>query len=127
MQVGIVPNDLELSIGFYRDRIGLSYTGALRVIEGRVLHLFDAGGGGVFKLLELPENAPPPDQQSPPGPFAAATGIRWITFDVDDIQGVAHRCRDSYWQMPVTELRPGLRVAVVEDPDGNAIELVQRR
>ncbi len=127
MQVGIVPNELELSISFYRDRIGLPYTGALPVIEGRVLHMFDAGGGGVFKIMELPAGSRPPAEQSPPGPFTAATGIRWITFDVDDIDGIADRCHECTWQMPVTELRPGLRVAVVEDPDGNAVELVERR
>jgi catechol 2,3-dioxygenase-like lactoylglutathione lyase family enzyme len=127
VQIGIVPRDLATSIAFYRDVLGLPYTGTLPVMEGRVLHLFAAPGGEV-KLLELAvasdhaELAP-----SPPSPFHAATGMRWLTLDVDDLDVVAGRCAGAAWQLPVTEFRPGLRVAIVEDPDGNAIELVERR
>jgi catechol 2,3-dioxygenase-like lactoylglutathione lyase family enzyme len=127
MQVGIVPNELELSIAFYRDRLGLAYTGSVPVLEGRVLHMFDAGGGNVVKLLELAKGTPMPSESAPPGSFAEATGIRWITIDVDDLDAVVSRCAGCTWQLPVTELRPGLRIAIVEDPDGNAIEIVQRR
>lgn len=130
LQVGIVPVDLERSIAFYRDVIGLTYTGAVPVIEGRSLHLF-AVGDAVFKLLELPAGSPTPEVPSPPGPFHAATGIRWVTFDVDPATGgidaVVERIGPGVvWQLPVTELRPGLRVCIVEDPDGNAVELVER-
>ena len=127
MQVGIVPRDLARSLAFYRDEIGLPFTAALPVIEGRTLHLFDAGGGNIVKLLEQPASAPVPTEHAPAGPFQRATGVRWITLDVDDIDAVMARCAGRPVQLPVTELRPGLRVSIVEDPDGNAIELVERR
>jgi catechol 2,3-dioxygenase-like lactoylglutathione lyase family enzyme len=127
VQIGIVPRDLASSIAFYRDVLGLPYTGTLAVMEGRVLHLFTAPGGEV-KLLELPEPAAHADlAPAPAAPFHAATGMRWLTLDVDDLDVVAARCDGATWQLPVTEFRPGLRVAIVEDPDGNAIELVERR
>jgi catechol 2,3-dioxygenase-like lactoylglutathione lyase family enzyme len=126
VQIGIVPRDLATSIAFYRDVLGLPYAGTLPVMEGRVLHLFTVPGGDV-KLLELAEaEAQPGLAQAPAGPFHAATGMRWLTIDVDDLDVVAQRCDGATWQLPVTEFRPGLRVAIVEDPDGNAIELVER-
>jgi catechol 2,3-dioxygenase-like lactoylglutathione lyase family enzyme len=126
VQVGIVPRDLARSIAFYRDELGLASLGAIPVIEGRTLHLFDSGGG-VLKLLEQPASTPVPAEHAPAGPFQRATGVRWVTIDVDDIDLVVARCAGRTLQMPVTELRPGLRVCIVEDPDGNAIELVERR
>jgi catechol 2,3-dioxygenase-like lactoylglutathione lyase family enzyme len=125
VQIGIVPRDLARSLAFYRDVIGLPYSGPLPVLEGRVLHRF-AVPGGELKVLEQ-EADPAALAPSPPGPYHAAIGMRWLTLDVDDIDAIARRCGDAPWQLPVVELRPGLRVGIVEDPDGNAVELVERR
>jgi catechol 2,3-dioxygenase-like lactoylglutathione lyase family enzyme len=127
VQVGIVPRDLARSLAFYRDELGLPYLGGRPVIEGRTLHFFDSGDGGNVKLLEQPPEAPVPSMHAPSGPFQAATGLRWLTLDVADLDPIAERCRDRVFQMPVTELRAGLRICIVEDPDGNAVELVERR
>jgi catechol 2,3-dioxygenase-like lactoylglutathione lyase family enzyme len=126
LQVGIVPRNLDRSLRFYRDSLGLPYTGGRPVLEGRVLHLFECDGG-VLKLLELPAGVDSPDDTSPPGPYHNASGVRWVTWNVDDIDETVKRCGDAPVQLPVTELRPGLRVVILEDPDGNAIELVERR
>lgn len=127
MQVGVVPSDLERSIAFYRDVIGLAYTAALPVMAGRTLHLFDGGtGGGTLKLIELGPDDPTP-VAGISEPFTAGLGARWITFDVDDIAAIDGRAGPrARWQLRPVELRPGLVVAIVNDPDGVAVELVQR-
>ncbi|MCB0993667.1 MAG: VOC family protein, partial [Acidimicrobiales bacterium] len=130
LQVGIVPVDLDRSLAFYRNVIGLRYLGPRPVIEGRTLHMFEVGEG-VFKLFEAPAGSAPPSASAPPGPFQAATGIRWLTIDTGDtdtdLDEIARRAgADVRWQLPVTEIRAGLRVAILEDPDGNAVELVER-
>lgn len=124
LQVGIVPVDLDTSLAFYRDVLALPYAGTRPALEGRTLHLFTIGDG-VLKLLGTPD---PPSARAPGGPFAGATGIRWITLDVDDLDAVVQRCITASLslQLPPTALRPGLRAAIVQDPDGNAIELVER-
>lgn len=125
MQVGIVPRDLAASLAFYRDEIGLTYAGARPVIEGRTLHFFDADGGSL-KLLEQPADAPPVTVHAPGGGFQRATGVRWITLDVTDLDAIVARCTARTFQLPLTQIRPGLRVCIVEDCDGNAVELVER-
>lgn len=124
LQVGIVPVDLDASLAFYRDVLGLPYEGTRPVPERRTLHLF-AAGDAVVKLLQTPD---PPKHRAPGGTFADATGIRWITLDVEDLDAIVQRCTGAgvSLQLPPTALRPGLRVAIAEDPDGNAIELVER-
>ncbi len=126
LQVGIVPRDLDRSLQFYRDTLGLAYRGRRQVLEGRFLHLFDCDGG-ILKLLEPAEEDHGPSGSSPPGPYHDATGVRWVTMDVDDLDEAVRRCGDAPVQLPVVEFRSGVRVAIVEDPDGNAIELVERR
>ena len=137
MQVGLVPADLERSLVFYREVIGLPYRGALRVAAGRTLHQFDAdalggptgGTGATLKLVELgPGDGVPAGRTGPTESFTGAVGIGWITLDVEDLDPIVVRASDAgaVWQLPVTQFRPGLRVAIVEDPDGNAVELVER-
>jgi catechol 2,3-dioxygenase-like lactoylglutathione lyase family enzyme len=125
LQVGIVPRDLERSMAFYRDTLGLEYLGGRRVIEGRTLHMFSVAGG-ILKLIEFAAGAPEPTSGAAPGAFYDGYGLRWITMPVDDLDAIAQRCHGRPWQMPITELRPGLRVAIVEDPDGIAVEFVER-
>ena len=125
MQIGIVPRDLARSITFYRDVLGFNYVGGRPVIEGRTLHMFEVDGG-VLKLLEQPADAEPPSMHIP-GSFQATTGLRWMTFDVDGIDDIVSRCAGRTFQMALTELRAGLKVCIVEDDDGNAVELVERR
>jgi len=125
MQIGVVPRDLARSITFYRDVLGFNYVGGRPVIEGRTLHMFEVDGG-VLKLLEQPADAEPPSMHIP-GSFQATTGLRWMTFDVDGIDDIVSRCAGRTFQMALTELRAGLKVCIVEDDDGNAVELVERR
>jgi hypothetical protein len=51
--------------------------------------------------------------------------------DCDDLDAfaerVAHTRPDTRWQMPIVEIRPGIRACILEDPDGNAVELVENR
>jgi catechol 2,3-dioxygenase-like lactoylglutathione lyase family enzyme len=124
LQVGIVPVDLHRSLVFYRDVLGLPYDGTIPLGEGRALHVFKVGDA-VLKLLERPGTPTV-------GPSAVAfddlTGVRWVTMDVHELDAAVERCRavDAHVPTPPHERRPGLRFAVVNDPDGNAIELVER-
>jgi predicted enzyme related to lactoylglutathione lyase len=109
---------------FYRDVLGLEYAGPLPVGEGRTLHNFRVGDA-IVKLIESSGVAAP---QAPTVDLDDVAGIRWVTMDVDDMDGAVARCEaaGAAFPMPLVERRPGLRVAIVNDPDGNRVELVER-
>src|SRR5580692_8648636 len=102
LQIGIVPQDLERSIRFYRDTLGLNYVGARPVMQGRTLHLLDCDGG-LLKLLQHPDGEKTPTDEPPPAPLQRATGMRWATRSVDDLGGYLKRCDQV--QVGVTEIR----------------------
>lgn len=63
----------------------------------------------------------------PPGGLIGATGYRYWTITVDNIEEAVKACEDAGYKItvPVTEFRPGVTISMIEDPDGNWVELVQ--
>ena len=125
LQVGLVPRDLERSLRFYREVLGLEAADRIDLGEGRALHMFTVGDA-VLKLWESPDA--PAEAPSEPE-WDQMTGIRWVSFDVDvdELDAAVARClaAGEAVPMPATEIRPGLRVANLADPDGNRVELVE--
>jgi catechol 2,3-dioxygenase-like lactoylglutathione lyase family enzyme len=62
------------------------------------------------------------------GPIQAYSGIRYLTAVVDNIDAVLTRARDAGRNIPVGPqvIAPGVKIAIVEDPDRNWFELVER-
>jgi predicted enzyme related to lactoylglutathione lyase len=124
LQIGIVPTYLARSMAFYRDVLGLPYDGPVPVGEGKTLHNFTVGDA-ILKLMESPGEARP---GPPTEEIDELAGFRGVTMDVDELDAMVGRCEASgaAIPMPIVERRPGLRVAIVLDPDGNRVELVER-
>ena len=125
-QMGIVPSDLQRSLTFYRDVLQLPPMDPLPLGDGMALHRF-AVGDAIVKLIEQPE---PVTAKPPPAERFGMVGIRWFTFYLDpgDIDDCMKRCEaaGAEIQMPLTQIRDGLRVSIVGDPDGNSVELVEQ-
>ena len=53
----------------------------------------------------------------------AATGLRYVTLTVSNLADVIEECRAAGVSVavpaPITEVRPGVTIGMVEDPDGN--------
>ena len=63
-----------------------------------------------------------------PGGLAGGTGLRYLTFAVSNMDEVHAACTAAgatVTRAPFTFL-PGTRIAMYEDPDGNAVELLER-
>jgi predicted enzyme related to lactoylglutathione lyase len=119
LDIGIVTREHEAMLGFYRDGLQLEPTEPM-VFPGMSIQPFRFGAS-LVKLVTLD---PVPDATNPPDGLRAATGIRYLTLQVDRLDdtvasSVAHGG---------TLLREGamgdLRLAHIVDPDGNAIELI---
>ncbi len=80
-------------------------------------------GKSMIKVVAL-ENEPPAG--SPPGGIRGATGYRYWTIPVSNLAEMMEACESGGYTvvMPETELRPGVSIGMVEDPDGNWVEFL---
>ena len=110
---------------FYRDVLGFEPVAARPVpMDIEITRLMC--GESQIKLVSLKEV---PTEASPPGGLFGATGIRYWTIWVDDIDEIFSRAtvNGAPVAMEITEIRPGVRAAIVEDPEGNWVEFVDSR
>ena len=121
LDLGIIVSDIEASLAFYRDFLGLEYAGSNPVWFG-TLHRLRFGGSD-FKLI-APDEAPPVGRIG----LDKSLGLRYVTFVVGNIEEICQACREKgvAFEKEMFEIRPGTTIAMVKDPDGNIVEFVQR-
>src|SRR4051794_36983000 len=121
--LGIVVADIEASLAFYRDFLGLPFQRVMPMSKTTKLH-FLAAGTGAIKLWEVTE-PPAPNQKG--WPLEGAPGFRYITLSISNIDEVVDAAGSASIEVrvPVTELMPGVKIAILADPDGNSVELLQ--
>jgi catechol 2,3-dioxygenase-like lactoylglutathione lyase family enzyme len=122
--LGIVVTDIEASLAFYRDFLGFPFEHAMPFSKTTTLHFLKAGDAS----LKLWEVAEPPSPTQKGFPLEGALGYRYITFNVTNLDDVAAAADGAgvTTLVPPTELMAGLKITILADPDGNAVELVQR-
>ncbi|MEL7508606.1 MAG: VOC family protein [Cyanobacteria bacterium J06554_1] len=124
IDVGLTVTNMERSLHFYRDLIGLTVVAEMTTTligKGRMLQL--KHGESLLKLVEL-ENIPP--RQGSPG-IGMGLGYRYITLLVSNIDKIMTKLEQETVAMvtPATQLNNGATIAMVTDPDGNIVEFVQ--
>jgi glyoxylase I family protein len=123
IDLGIIVSNVDASLAFYRDTLGLTLVGETPLPGGGVMHRLMCG----TSLIKLVVPASPPPAVAPPGGIQGATGYRYWTISVSNIEELVAECGAAGHKIavPVTVLRPGVTIAIVEDPDGNWVEFVQ--
>jgi catechol 2,3-dioxygenase-like lactoylglutathione lyase family enzyme len=150
--VGLVVADLERSLGFYRDRIGLELLAQGAESDARYAEMLgvprvrfawaelDLGGGHVLELLRFDE----PSHESAAGPsggalragsatnLAGLPGVAHVGIRVDDIDTVHDALvKDgaTVISQPIELVEDnqwlGVRVFYALDPDRHLVELIQ--
>ncbi|GAB5519272.1 MAG: hypothetical protein RhofKO_15230 [Rhodothermales bacterium] len=124
VDIGVVVNDMEAVLAFYRDGLGLAQIGDFRtslIGAGRMVQL--QHGASIIKLVQMDES---PMQASPSG-LIGGRGYRYITLMVADIADMAARSEQAGAPvaLPLTTLGNGAQILMVEDPEGNIVEFVQ--
>ncbi|MEW6663595.1 MAG: VOC family protein [Thermodesulfobacteriota bacterium] len=121
LDIGLVVSHIEKSLDFYQNTLGLKYVEKVPVWFGMMYRL--RFGSSDFKLID-------PDTVPPRGPIGLESqlGIRYVTFVVKNLTKVCSelQARGIEFVIPEKEVRPGVRIAMVKDPDGNIVEFVQR-
>ncbi len=108
--------DLEASLRFYRDALGLELLSRKDVPKGRYTLVFLAAAGDHTAQLELTYNWDPEA-------YSGGRNFGHVAYAVTDIHATCQRLVDH----GVTILRPPRdgRMAFVRSPDGISIELLQ--
>ncbi|MFT5711121.1 MAG: catechol 2,3-dioxygenase-like lactoylglutathione lyase family enzyme [Halioglobus sp.] len=120
---GIVTEKGERMLDFYRRVLGLELAGEIHFPGLGVVSKLQCGHSQI-KLLVLEKPAP---SRNPDGGFSSATGFRYISMNISNIDEVVEACKEYECRIvvDVKEIRPGVKAAMIEDPDSNAIEFMQ--
>ncbi|OGP87046.1 MAG: hypothetical protein A2156_09165 [Deltaproteobacteria bacterium RBG_16_48_10] len=121
LDLGILVSDVNASLKFYQDLLGLKFIEKIPVWFGTMYRL--RFGNSDFKLI-APRTMPP---KGPVG-LEAQIGFRYVTFVIKNLSKVCAELQERgiAFEIPEKELRPGARIAMVRDPDGNIVEFVER-
>lgn len=124
IDVGIVVTNMERSLRFYRDLIGLTVVAEITTTligKGRMIQL--KHGESLIKLIEL-ENILPSQGSTDIG---MGVGYRYITLLISDIDEILTKLKREtvVTVIPLTQLNNGTTITMVADPDGNIVEFVQ--
>lgn len=123
LDLGIVVCDPERSLAFYRDLLGLEDQGSVDLPGGISTHRLGCGDS-VVKLVTLEKG---PRAAAAPGGISGANGYRYWTLCVENLDEIADAIDAAGYDIlirPYTP-QPGLKVCILEDPEGNWVELAQ--
>lgn len=122
IDLGIVTKNGDAMLKFYKDVLGFSHEGDMPMPGGGLMHRLKCGDS-LIKIVTL-KNDPP--AEAAPGGIQGATGYRYWTISVSNMAEVLKTCAEAGCKIavPETEIRPGIKIAMVEDPDGNWVELL---
>ncbi len=121
IDLGIVTNDGAAALQFYRDTLGFRHEGDMPMPIGTMHRLWC--GESLIKIVVLDK---PAANAAPPGGPRGATGYRYWTISVSNLSDLVAACEAAGYNVPVpeTEIRPGVKIAMGEDPDGNWVEFL---
>ena len=125
IDIGIVVRDGDAAMKFYRDTLGLEHIADTPMPGGGTMHRLMCG----TTLVKIVERDEPPEKADNPGGPGGASGIRYWTITIHDLDAMTAKFSDAGYTVPVAprEVRPGVRISMIEDPDGNWLELLEDR
>ncbi|MEX1023180.1 MAG: VOC family protein, partial [Dehalococcoidia bacterium] len=109
---------------FYRDTLGLEHVADTPMGPNGTMHRLMCG----TSLIKVIEYQQAPEAANPTGGIPAASGYRYWTISVSNLDELAGACEAAGYTVavPPREIRPGVRIAMIEDPDGNWVELLEQ-
>ncbi|MFN2287060.1 MAG: VOC family protein [Chromatocurvus sp.] len=138
LELGVVVSDLEAAEAFYGGLLGLiperrvtigAAVGARTGVSGAgfTVSRYKAPCGAVVKLLHPAGATPEPGADA--AEICSRATTAFLTLVVDNLRELVKQLQASGVRVrtrpAIVEVRPGMHLAFVEDPDGFPVELVQ--
>jgi len=123
LDLGIITRDAGPMLAFYKELLGLPLESVIPMPSGGTMHRLKVGES-VLKIVQLDK---PPAADAAPGGIPAATGMRYFTLHVSNLQEMVDASDKAGYKIvvPIKTIRAGMSIAIVKDPDGNWVELLQ--
>ena len=121
MDLGVLVSDIKASLNFYQNILGLEFVEEIPLWFGTMHRL--RFGTSDFKLID-PAVVPPRGAVG----LEKQLGFRYVTFLIENLSALCAELKNAgiEFTVPEKEIRPGVRIAMVKDPDGNIVEFVER-
>ena len=123
LDAGIVTKDAEMAHRFYGEALGLPLEGEIDIPQYGLVRRYSVGDSTLRVFVPLAE----PSAEGSRDGFASQTGIRYLTLYVSNLDAAVAAVEAAGFKVPVPvrDLRSGVRVAQIEDAEGNAVELME--
>ena len=123
--LGMVTTRGDEMLTFYRDVIGLEFeaTISMEALGVAAMHRLWANES-LLKIVVPTKDV----DAGADGGMMGATGMRYFTLSVANVQAALDACvaADAVIIWDRREARPGVVVGMVEDPDGNCVEFIEK-
>jgi lactoylglutathione lyase len=119
MYVGIRVTDLERSIDFYANTLGMKVSGRSKIeqTKGETVGLQTEKDGFTLELNYYEKDSPYNTK------YVVGEGLDHLAFKVDDLDKALEEAKKAGHRTILQMKAEGGRWAYIEDPDGNWIEL----
>ena len=125
IDLGIVTTNGDAMLTFYRDVLGFKHEGDIHMEHVGIQTMHRLWFGNSLIKIVVPVN----DPNKPPAPdgIPGGTGYRYWTMTISNLDDVLDAVGAAGHKIvwPRREVRPGVVIAMVEDPDGNWVEFIQ--
>lgn len=123
VDVGVVVRDAAKCLAFYRDTLGFVHEGTMPLPGGGSMERLLCG----TSLIKLVSLATLPATSNPPGGPGGASGLRYWTISVTNLDELLATCEALGYRVVLRRrtVRPGVSAGIVEDPEGNWVEFLE--
>ncbi len=124
IDLGMITGQPAAMLTFYRDVLGFRQEPDTPFPGGGVMHRVWCGES----LIKIVAPAKLPEAKAAGGGITGATGMRYFTISVNNLEALVadSRAAGSTVVVEPREARPGIRIAIVTDPDGNLVEFLTK-
>jgi len=124
IDIGIITRQPDAMMEFYHELLGLPLEATIPMPGGGTMRRLKVGDS-VVKIIDTD---PEPPADGVPGGIRAATGYRYWTIHVSNLEDAVAAIENAGHNVLLGPrvIREGVSISMIEDPDGNWVELLEQ-